>query len=193
MKHLLHAAFIILGITLMNSCNQSGKENLSLNTDFQIVKINNDYEMKIPNYMTETKELNDLAKLQYMNGIKETYVVVMDEPKDDFINTFKSLNMYNDSLSVILNYCEVQLKNMTKAIKNQSVFNRKSSIINGLNSESVNIEGNIDDAKEKISYVFTFIEGKDKIYSIMAWTLKDRMDTYSDTYKKISESFRLIH
>lgn len=193
MKHFLIYTFIILGMCLMNSCNETNKENLSLDSDFQTVTINDDYEMKIPNYMVKTKELNKLASLQYMHALKETYVVVLDESKDDFIATYKSINIYNDSLSVVLNYCNAQIKNITSTIKNPTQFNRKSSTINGLISESINIEGNFEDVKQKISYFFTFIEGKDKLYMIMTWTLKDRMDLYRDTYQKVSESFRLVH
>jgi len=38
----------------------------------------------------------------------------------------------------------------------------------------------------------TFIDGGEKVYMVMGWTLKERKKEHKKTFKTIAESFRLI-
>ena len=46
-------------------------------------EIGNVYHVSIPDYMTKTYKLNDAASLQYLNASKETYVIVIEDSKDE--------------------------------------------------------------------------------------------------------------
>ncbi len=187
--------FMLASIFVLGACSQimnTGKEELSLEKDFSRIKIMDEYSMMIPNYMKKTTALNDDASLQFQNIYKETYVIVIDEPKTEFVETFQMLGEYNDTLSVVKNYRDIQLSYMKEGL---SVINEStpvSSDINGLFAEQVMIQAGVPDIIYDIAYFFTFIEGDDKLYMIMAWTLDSSRDKYEDTFAKMAGSFKLL-
>ncbi|NER15340.1 hypothetical protein GWK08_17935 [Leptobacterium flavescens] len=194
MKLLLKPSFLLLLCLTMTSClnvNGDKDENLSLDRDFSEVEINNEYKIKIPKYMDKTSDLNDEASLQYQNIFKETYVVIIDESKEDLISTFKDLGEYNDSLSVVENYRDIQLSSIHENIVTSYESDFRSLNINGLDAEAFEMDGRVDGVDYDIAYFLTFIEGKEKLYMLMAWTLQDRRERYKSTYEKIASSFRL--
>jgi len=104
--------FVLILGQLLTSCldfSNNTIENLSIETDFDPIVINSQYMVRIPKYMKKSNSLNDDASLQYLNTFKETCVIIIDESKEDIISTFKELGEYNDSLSVVKNYTEIQL------------------------------------------------------------------------------------
>lgn len=167
------------------------KEPLS-DTDFKSVIINEEYEVRLPKYMKEAQNLNYEASLQYQNLFKETYFVVIDEPSQDFIDVFKDLGEYNESKSVVKNYKDVQMQYFKESLTEYEFLKEKSLEINGLESEMVYFNGKIEDVIYPINYCLTFIEGNDKVYMLMAWTLKDRKEKYRATFEKIIKSFKLV-
>ncbi len=156
------------------------------------IEINNQYKLSVPEYMTKAYDLNNEASLQYQNIYKETYIVVIDEPKDNMVAIYKELGEYNDALSVVKNYKDIQLQNLSESIDITMTSNPKSAQINGLDAEFAEFDGKIAGIKFDISYFLTFIEGKENMYMIMAWTLKNRKEKYKKTFEKASKSFRLI-
>ncbi|NAS29951.1 hypothetical protein GTQ40_03110 [Flavobacteriaceae bacterium R38] len=184
---------ILLSIS-MTAClglNDKKTENLSEN-DFNPVRINNEYVIRIPDYMRKANNLNDDASLQYQNTFRETYIIIIDESKSEFITTFKELGTYNDSVSVIKNYRNVQFQNFEEGLHIDSKSAPRSLIINGLNAETIEFSGQTDDIPLDITYFLTFIEGKNNVYMVMAWTLAERKDKYRNTFEKIVNSFQLI-
>ena len=181
---------IVLSIVLA-SCDFNKKENLAIEEDFELVKVS-DYGIHIPNYMKKADNLNDDASLQYQNIFKETYVIVIDESKEEFIDAFKELDMYDESVSVVKNYREIQMGSLTEAIQVKSQSAPRSVNINGLEAELVEIDGHAEGVTPGIAYFLAFIEGDDNVYMIMAWTLLKRKDKYRDTFEKTIQSFRLL-
>ncbi len=176
----------------LNACfdiNQ-GTENLSLDKDFNMVEINNEYKIAVPKYMKEAKDLNDEASLQYQNIFKETYIVIIDEPKDEFVSIFKELEEYDTTISAVKNYCDVQTQYITESVEAMKKSDPVSLKINGLNAEMYEMEGTIENIG--VYYNLTFVEGIDKLYMIMAWTLKTRKEKYKATFKTAISSFSLI-
>ncbi|PKV52724.1 hypothetical protein ATE84_4844 [Aquimarina sp. MAR_2010_214] len=180
---------------LLTSCftsNKNKNDTLFIEEDFVPVEINNQYELSVPKYMKEAHDLNDDASLQYKNIYKETYIVVIDEPKEEMISTFKELEEYNDSLSVIKNYKNIQLHILNEVIDINMTSDPKSLQISGLDAEFVEFDGKIEGLAFDISYFLTFIEGKENVYMIMAWTLKNRKEKYRKAFEMATKSFRLI-
>jgi len=193
MKTTIKIILLIFIGQLLTSCvdlDKNKQENLSLETDFIPIEINDEYRISIPKYMKNTSVLNEEASLQYLNVFKETYIIIIDESKEELISTFKDLGEYNESISVSENYRDIQLKYLSEDIDLSMKSNSKSKRINGLDAELIEIDGGIEG--EEIFYFLSFIEGKDKVYMIMAWTSKERKRKYKSTFKKIAESFRQI-
>ena len=188
------SSIFLIGISLFSCMDliDKRKENLSLEKDFKSIEINSEYTMSVPKYMKETNGLNDDASLQYQNIFKETYVVVIDEPKEEFVSIFRELGEYNDSLSVIENYRDIQLQFLSEGITIDQSSESEMLKIKDLNAELVTITGKVTGVIYGISYTLAFIEGSEDVYMIMAWTLESRQNKYEKTFMQMIKSFRLL-
>ena len=187
MKKLVFLAFCSL---LLTSCldGLGGNSNTpEKNVEFQDVIVEKRYGIKLPSYMRKTNELNDDASLQYMNTLKETYCIIIDEPTQEFIDTFKRIDEYDDSVSVVQNYQEVQIGSFLESIKDFTISEVKKLKVQGLSSITQDGVGEVDG--HKIAYSFSFIEGKETIYMIICWTLNSRKNRYKATFQKVFDSF----
>jgi bifunctional DNA-binding transcriptional regulator/antitoxin component of YhaV-PrlF toxin-antitoxin module len=160
--------------------------------NFNTVTINDDYQVSIPKFMRAATGLNDQASLQYQNIFKETYVIVIDEPKSGFVDVLKDMGQYDEDQSLVQNYREVQLQLLASTMNFNHQSEPKSLKINGLDAEMVEIDARVDGIKEGISYVLTFFDGTDNAYMMMAWTLQDQKDEHKKTFETIAKSFQLV-
>ena len=65
-------------------------------------------------------------------------------------------------------------------------------IINGMNAEQIEFTASVDGVVSNIFYIMTFVEGKENVYMIMAWTLSGNEEKYKDTLYDMSNSFSEI-
>ncbi len=195
MRKLTLPLALLFVLVVANSCvnpfNKSKDIDLK-DVNFTSVKVDSNYVLSIPDFMTATKELNDEASLQYMDAKSEAYVIVIDEPKEDFINAFVSTGQYNDSLSIVDNYSQIQLSLIKEKMTESMVHNQKPLKINGLDAVQVEFTGKIADVTFEIAYHITFIESSKNMYMIMSWTLKDYEQKFKPLYEKMAASFRLL-
>ncbi len=188
--------FCLLGILFIPiSCTylQPNKEEvLSLESDFKKVRIDGKYQLSIPNYMRKTDQLNDEASLQYNNPFKETYTIVIDENKEQFLSAIKE-SQWADSLGTTIEiYRKLQMSLLGQGIAMTSVENLEVEKIGRLNAKRTQFEGKIEGVDEKIKYLITFVEGRNDLYMIMSWTLNDFSKKYLRTYHQIADSFQEI-
>ncbi|HTF80777.1 MAG TPA: hypothetical protein VL947_03595 [Cytophagales bacterium] len=195
MKSYIYATILLVSTGLISSCEQALKDQISNVIDRDekdtLVKTS-EYEMSVPTYMKQVTTLHHDASLQFQNVFKETYLIVIDEPKDTFITTFKDLGEYKNDSSVVKNYRDIQLGHIKENLKVINISQAKSSIINGMEAETIEVDGTVEDLKYPISYIYTFVEGPDKVYMIMAWTLKDNKDKHAAMFKKAMGSFKVF-
>ncbi|MGB5818895.1 MAG: hypothetical protein WBG90_05375 [Saonia sp.] len=195
MKHLSKLALVFCYPLVFTSCLgllKDKEENLSVAEDFNTIKVDDHYSIALPKYMKEAKDLNDDASLQYQNIFKEAYIVIIDEPKQDVIEIFKELEEWNDSKSVVENYRDIQLQFLAEGIAIDNQSESRSLKINGMDAEIVEIDGNAADVIYDIAYTLGFVEGKENVYMIMAWTLKDKRKKFKKTYDLAIRSFELL-
>jgi hypothetical protein len=186
---------LTLGAALsLSSCflNPNKEEKKSGKVDLQIISINKEYSMGIPTYMTKASELHDEASLQYQNIFKETYVIVLDESKQEFIDTYTELSTYDTSRSVIANYADTQVQLTSSNVEVISKTDIKKVKINGLNAAITEIDAHVEGVKPAISYFFTYIEGEKNLYMIMAWTLQDKKETHRADFDQMVRTFRIL-
>ena len=177
---------------LLSGCG-NGPEKLKDN-EFQEIKIGNEYSLKVPAYMKKTDSLqtDKAVTLQYQNNEKRAYVVVLGENKGDSAEVIKAMKDYNEKLSIVQNYRDFRIKFTKDVIKVTKEYPAKSLKINGLDAEIVHIDGVIDHQGKEgpIAYSMAFIEGKNKMYSVMAWTSLQQRAHFEDTFQKILTSFK---
>ncbi|MBO0329530.1 hypothetical protein [[Muricauda] lutisoli] len=187
--------FIIFLACLVSitGCKENKKEDtaLGMNT-FQTVSIDGYYMIDVPRFMTGTTGLNEEASLQFQSLIKEAYLLVIDEPKAGFEEVYRDLGQYDDELSIIQNYRVARLQLLSRGATINTKSQPETLTINGLDAETMELDAYIDGVPNEISYFLTFIEGGDRVYMVMGWTLKNKKTEHKKTFKTIAESFQLI-
>jgi hypothetical protein len=186
---------LTFGVALsLSSCslNPNKEEKKSGKIDLQIISTNDEYSMGIPVYMTKATGLNDEASLQYQNIFKEAYVVVLDENKQEFIDVYTELSTYDTTRSVIANYADTQVQLTSSNVDVISKTDVKKVKINGLNAAITEMDAHVEGVKPAISYFLTFVEGKENLYMIMAWTLQDKKETHREAFDQMVRSFKIL-
>ena len=197
-KITLAFGLLLTGLTL-NSCFSSSGDSKSLldeikqelEVKYDVKKVNGLYSIEIPDFMTETTTLQPDASLQYNNPIKEKYITVLDETKEDVEAFISDYGVGDDTKSALENYSSMRLQYLAESgitVKNQTKL--KSSMINGRKALSTTIDATVPGIVEDITYYFTYLEGTDHFYMISSWTLFSLKDTYTDEVKAMSESFK---
>lgn len=178
----------------MTSCLDfmAKKEGVAMDSNFTEIEINHQYGLTIPGYMRETTGLNSEASLQYQNVFNETYTIIIDEPKEEFVQVFRELDQYREDISTIKNYRDVQLQLMAERMNIETEGKPIALKINGLEAEMVELEGIVNGVDENIFYLLTFVEGNEKVYLIMSWTTASQRDIYKRVFEGIAKSFRLV-
>jgi len=154
--------------------------------------VNDQYSVNIPEDLTVTTSLNDVASLQYNNIYSEKYVIVIDEDKQSFIDILKSLNAFDPSKELIDEYADIQISGFGEnlSISNQSKVMKTK--INGMDARLFAFDATIDGVVDPISYWTGYYVGEDNLYTIMAWTLKSMKNDYEKEANGILQSLKEI-
>lgn len=149
------------------------------------------YSMKLPDYLTAGDDLNDEASLQYQNIYKEVYVIVIDEPKQDFIDVFMSLDDYDSTKSPVENYTEAQMESIEG---NMSTVTSKSTVrktkLGGCDARIADVAGTQEGIDDAMGFTVAFVEGKETLYMIMTWTFEKTKAEYQEDMDKMINSFK---
>jgi hypothetical protein len=148
------------------------------------------YEISVPKYMKVATDLNMEASMQFNNIYKETYLAIINEDKSDFVEAYDELGAYDNSLSTIGNYRKVQLDYLMTGLDVISQDAPRQLTIDGMDAEQVEFTGRVADVDSDIFYMITFVEGRNDIYMIMAWTLGNSEEKYRETFYHMVDSFR---
>lgn len=149
------------------------------------------YKLNVPKHMSLSYELNSDASLQYENTARELYVIVIDEPKVDFIKEFSADEIYDDNLTPEKNYRMVQMKSLKDAIELRAEPGIKKATINGLDAEIVDFTGKVEGIAYDIYYKLAFIEGTKNVYMVMTWTLDSKKNENNAEMDQMIQSFKL--
>lgn len=183
---------LLVSLLLFNSCINETVESakkLSIENDFKWIEVNSGYRIKVPSYMEQTTILNDEASLQQMDLFKEEYIIIIDESKQEFIDAFMELNSYNDLNSPLDNFHDVQKIHFTEMMNLRPTMKAKKVELNNISAYYIECEAKIEDTDESASYFIYHAESNSKLYTIMAWTLKDNRNIYREKVKKMASTF----
>ena len=180
MKKIISSLIVVL---FLCSCDQFSNEP-------KLIPINNQYTLTVPSYMSKNESLHDEASLQYANLFKEFYVIVIDEPKTEFSSALIDnllTDSYNDDLD---GYTKLLLDNFGLSVEDFSASSIDKAIVNSMNARIATIEGSVDGID--VFYTFGAVEGKNKFYQILTWTLADKKDIFKEKMQGIIRSIQEI-
>lgn len=183
----------LLGTYVFYGCSGTSQTGATENvaTSMREHVYNGLYSVLIPEYMTATTELNAEAGTQFMNASREAYMIIIDEPKDEFIAAFKEAGEYVEEESVLSNYAVVQRGSfdgvIAKPTRNTDITYTNS---NGLSIGQSILEGPSVEIPYGIHYHFAYVEGKSSLYFVVCWTLMDKIDENAPDFENIIATFK---
>jgi len=147
------------------------------------------FTIDVPDYMTPSNQIG-AAPFQYLHLVKEQYLFATYE---NLAGAKTGLSVINpgSKLPFLESYADYFNKNFgTKAKITSEVMSRKVKI-GGLPAIMVKFDAKAPSVPVEVTYFVTYIEGKENIYSIVAWTLKTYKGTFTPIVEKIVGSFRV--
>ena len=170
--------FLFFIIVLFCSCQSS-------NT-LKTVTIEDRYSISVPSFLTEGRNLNEVASLQYQNIWKEFYVIVIDESKSELHEALIHTNqteVYSDDLK---GYSELLINGFEEGVNVIQKSESTDAMINNMPAKLLTISGQVNGID--IFYSIAFIEGEHQYYQILVWTLLDKKNQYEDLMNKVIHS-----
>lgn len=151
----------------------------SFSQNFSSKSAGNCFSLEIPNYMAKTYDLNDVATLQYTNAVKEAYVIVIEDSKDEL-----------NSLSMIFQNPKEFLENFTKDYQIESSNRIISEITEFKSNENLHAQVEMTWSNEDGNFymLITTVETKEHFYKILCWTILENKDLLKNDYLTISKS-----
>jgi len=147
--------------------------------DFNEQKVGHVYHVSIPDYMTKSYSLNNAASLQYHNAARETYLIVIEDSKEQLLEAgipFQDPMEFYEHFEKTFtdNSSQISLRNNLK--------------IDG--NPAVQVEISKPFGEYNVHYLVTVIESDTHFYKMLAWTIEPYKDRYWSDFKRIASSFR---
>jgi hypothetical protein len=173
--------FCALSIFLNLGCN--------FEPDIQWNKVDQErFQIEVPEFMIEHKELNEEAILQYANLEKEMYVMIIEESAAEFEEVFSDTslgiqpNMQGFSDLVYEDFQENSAEGLV------SIGSRTQTKMNKFELHTFEAVSKVDSVEA--FYVFGVARSDSSYYQICAWTLANLKDKNQADLHKIVASFQ---
>ncbi|GAB1405806.1 hypothetical protein MASR1M74_29880 [Lentimicrobium sp.] len=173
-------SLIMISILFLLSCQPTETE--------QTISIDNKYELTIPSFLTKVSNLNDDASLQYQHAWKEFYVIVIDETKSEVQTALEQNNLTDIYSNDIGGYSDLLMDGFEQVISVSRKSDIVDTIINNLPSKLITVKGSVEGIDA--FYSLAFIEGQNRYYQIMAWTLASKEYQYQEKMRKLIYTFK---
>lgn len=146
--------------------------------NFSEKKIGHIFYASVPEYMQETRGLNDAAVFQYQSEIKQAYTMIIDDSKAGLASvgiSFASAELYFRSI-------EGFYLNEGDPIAT-SVFKTTIHGKPAVQAELIRRFESVD-----LAYLITIVETEGYFYQIVSWTTVEYKDSLLNDFKKIAAS-----
>lgn len=153
----------------------------------ETITVKNKYSVELPSFLSKAKDLHNMASLQYQNAFKEFYIVIIDEPKEEFASAAKTTDEFTPDFN---GYHQILRGSLEASIENGVFTDTKDTQINGLKAKTFTLTGKVDEIP--IFYDIAYVEGNDRFYQIVIWTIESSKDKFREPMDKIIASFKEI-
>ncbi len=160
---------------------------------YKEISISDEFRISIPEAMVPTTGLNNEASLQFHNVELELYLIVIEESKMELESVWGNTISENKDFPMILQYGRMQLERLGESINIKNRVGPKNLTVNELAASRLEISGSVPNVDEDLFYLLTFIEGDEKVYTVMSWTLDTNKEAYHTIFLQISNSLARIN
>ncbi|WP_259016837.1 hypothetical protein [Emticicia fluvialis] len=144
------------------------------------------YYVSVPNYMTRTVKLNEVASMQYVNTVKNAFMVVIDDSKEE-------LEMKGIKFGSLREFHDENIINLKGEKNKWTETDPREFEWKGNRFFQSELEVDFKEANEeevKITYLITYVETKKYYYQILCWSLSSEFDKLLPDFKKIATSIK---
>ena len=171
------------------------KQNNAKNNDEKHhVTVGNKYEIDVPAFLSERHDLSEDASLQYGSRSLDIAFQVIDEPKDEFVESINELSQEIPSLNgnetILGKMAILSLGNYFEDMDKVEIGDYKELKINGLNAITLNAFQKRTFFKDAVFTTFAFIEGKETLYQIFIVSGGTSILKLADKLSESIHSFR---
>jgi len=159
---------------------------ISCNHTVETVKVEGRYTIDLPSYLDKTEDLNKAASLQYKNAMREFYVLVIDEPKANFNKVLEEGEL--DYTANIDGYSKLLADDIAKSSGLAVTPKMETTTINNLNARTIKFDGTVNGVN--VYWIIAYVEGKNRYYQILTWTLDTKKTDNEADMNAIVESFK---
>ena len=171
------------------------QSNAINNNETQTVTVENRYSIEVPSFLTPTKKLSEDAAIQYYSKAMDISFMVIDEPKEVFINEMeefkKEMPDFGKDKTLLDKMVIITLSNAYDMDKIE-VLDYTATSINGLNAVTFNTFKKRTFFEDAQYGSFAFIEGKDTLYQIIILSggtsitkLSEKLESSIKTFKEL--------
>lgn len=173
--------FVFLIIIFITACKPEDPD--------QLVTIDNKYSISLPAFMIKSKTtLNEDASLEYVNRWKEFYIIVIDELKSEVHKAIVDNELTDKYSEDLEGYTNLLLDNLEQSVVISEKSDMVDTEINGMPAKLITLKARVE--RMDIFYSYAFIQGKERYYQIMAWTLQEKESEHKDKMNKIMHTFK---
>lgn len=168
---------LLLSLTMISAYSQ---------TKFTEQKAGHIYHVSVPDYMTKTVTLNDVATMQYINSAKNAYLVIIDDSKEE-------LEMKGIKFASLKDFHDDNIKHLKSEDNEHSETKIAEFEANGNKFYQSELNVNFkekDNLEVKITYLITYVETKGYYYQILCWSLTPEYKSLMPDFKKIAASIK---
>lgn len=175
--------FLMLILMSLFGCNKEKTFKV------KAVHSKDNYSVEVPIFMTKSEILHREATLQFQDISRELYLVVIDEPQDEF-NALAEMEEISGKhyTSNLDGYTTLLIDNLQSNIIECKIFNLKDVNINGLSAKQFQITGIVDGIE--VFYQLACIQGDRKYYQVVSWTILKNKKAYASAMEKAILSFK---
>jgi hypothetical protein len=159
--------------------------SLSAQTNTERVKVGHTYNISVPTIMMRTYTLVNGAKLQYQNGVKNIYLVVIDESKEEL----KELGVV---CKTVEDYYETITKDYPANYKDYKQISKRNIKSNGNKIIQTEYQYTSGDSTGTVEIYFCqdYVETEKYFYKVACWTILANIEKYRPLMREISKSIK---
>lgn len=179
----------------IHDANKAIKQNNAKKDDtVQTIVVKNKFSIDVPSFLSPTDRFGEDVTIQYWNKTLDVALQVIDEPKQEFIESLNELRKeipdFGKDNSMLDNMAVMVLTNIFEDIDKIEINDRYETKINGLNALTLNAFQKRTFFKDAVFGSFAFIEGKNTLYQIIIISGGTSITKLAEKLDKSIKSFK---
>ena len=151
--------------------------------------ITNTYGIALSIPMEKVTDLNDEAVLQLQNEDKDLYLIVINESSEEFKEAQTTYGSYQNKLSLLDNYRDIQLSSFRLQMKVQHEEAIPTYLVNS-GIIGIQFDAQVAGVPFPISYYTLFIEKANQLFFTVIWTPIGLKEENKNDILNIIKSFK---